>query len=122
MATVPEESGEYQTIRRRTKELFNINLKDIQTQAIHLLLFQKLDLILIAKTGFGKSIIFQAVPLIAEQAGICLILMPLKALEDEQCEKLKHIPFASPFVLKDDSNTKSNRKNIREGQYTHQYI
>lgn len=114
-----KEETEHQLIEKRVKDLFHINLKTIQLQAIYHVLFQRSDLILIAKTGFGKSIIFQATPLIEEQAGICLILMPLKALQDEQCEKLKYISSANPFVLNGDSNNKFNRKAIREGQYTH---
>ena len=94
----------------------------MQLQAIHHVLFQKSDFILIAKTEFRKSIIFQAASFIEEQAGICLILMLLKALQDEQCEKLKHIPFANPFVLNGDSNSKFNRKAVRVGQYTHSII
>lgn len=120
--TTYKEKMEYQLIKRRAKELFHIDLKDIQLQAIHYVLFQRSDLILIAKTGFGKSIIFQAASLIEEQTGICLILMPLKALQDEQCEKLKHISSANPFVLNGDSNNQFNRKAIREGQYTHSMI
>lgn len=110
---------EYQLIEDQVKNLFNIDLKDIQTEAIHSLIFQKSDLILIAKTGFGKSIIFQATPLLIEQPGICLILMPLKALEKEQCRKLDRIALAKPLVLDGDSNTDSNRRKIREGLYTH---
>ena len=116
---IDKERTEHQLIEKRVKELFHIDLKIIQLQAIHHVLFQRSDLILIAKTGFGKSIIFQATPLIEEQAGICLILMPLKALQDEQCEKLKHISSADPFVLNGDNNNKFNRKAIREGRYTH---
>lgn len=116
---IDKEKAEYQLIEKRVQELFHINLKTIQLQAIHHVLFQRSDLILIAKTGFGKSIIFQATPLIEEQAGICLILMPLKALQDEQCEKLKHISSANPFVLNGDSNNNFNRKAIRNGRFTH---
>jgi superfamily II DNA or RNA helicase len=57
METVMTKELEYQLINRRVKELFNISLKDLQTQAIHHLLMRNSDLILIAKTGFGKTVI-----------------------------------------------------------------
>ena len=47
-----------QAIQVQVSSLFNIHPKDIQTDAIYQLVYQQADLILIAKTGFGKSIIF----------------------------------------------------------------
>lgn len=41
------------------------------------------DLILIAKTGWGKSMIFQSIPAL-RKGGIALILMPLNLLEEDQ--------------------------------------
>lgn len=120
--TTDKMKTEYQLIRRQVEKLFHINLKDIQLEAIHYVLFQRSDLILIAKTGFGKNIIFQAMSLINEQTGLYLILMPLKTLQDEQCEKLKYISSANVFVLNGDSNNRFNRKAIREGRYTHSMI
>lgn len=115
----PEEVGQHELIQTKVRSLFQIRLKDQQLEAIHHLMFQRLDLILIAKTGFGKSIIFQAAPLIEEPIGICLILMPLKALQNEQCEKLKQISSANPIVLDGDNNNKFNREKIKNGLYTH---
>lgn len=114
-----EKINQCEKIHDRVGSFFQINLKDQQLQAIHHLVHRRLDLILIAKTGFGKSIIFQAAPLIEEPFGICLILMPLKALQNEQCEKLKQIVSVKPFILNADSNSKINRKNIKDGMYTH---
>ena len=39
------------------------------------------DLILIARTGWGKSMIFQSIPML--RGGVCLMLMPLNLLEEE---------------------------------------
>lgn len=86
MASV--ETEQHQLIQAKTQSLFQIDLKRQQLQAVHHLLFQRIDLILIGKTGFGKSIIFQAAPLIENST---VILMSLKALQDEHCEKPKHV-------------------------------
>jgi superfamily II DNA or RNA helicase len=45
-------------IQRCVNELFGFEPKDKQVEAIRKLLYDKSDLILIAKTGFGKSIVF----------------------------------------------------------------
>ena len=76
-------------------------------------------MILIAKTGFGKSIIFQAAPLMFDPARIAIIIMPLKALENEQCRKLSKIKGCRSFVLNGDSNTKTHLRMISEGNFTH---
>jgi ATP-dependent helicase YprA (DUF1998 family) len=107
-------------IQRRVNELFDFEPKDKQVEAIRKLLYDKSDLILIAKTGFGKSIIFQALPLIQEELKLAsLIIMPLNLLQEEQAEKLKTIAGAHPFVLNGDTNTRKNRREIGEGVYTH---
>ena len=54
--------------------------KDKQVDAIRTLLADREDLILIAKTRFRKSIIFQAAPLISSPSKEVLIVMPLNAL------------------------------------------
>ena len=103
-------------IQRRVNELFGFEPNDKQVKAIWKLLYDKSDLILIAKTGFGKSIIF----LIREELKLAsLIIMPLNLLQEEQAEKLKMIAGAHPFVLNVDTNTWKNRREISEGVYTH---
>ena len=107
-------------IRHRVNELFGFEPKNKQVEAIRHLLYDKRDLILIAKTGFGKSIIFQALPLIEEESKqASLIIMPLNLLQEEQAEKLKTIPGAKPFILNGDTNTRKNRHEIGAGAYTH---
>jgi superfamily II DNA helicase RecQ len=98
-----------------------LNAKPGQVEALRHLLRDRRDLILIAKTGYGKSIIFQAAPLIdaAMGAGICLIIMPLTLLQEEQSQQLKHIPLAKPVVLIGDSNKQKLREEIGQGLYTH---
>jgi superfamily II DNA helicase RecQ len=49
-----------------------------QNQAIRKLVIDRKDLILVAPTGWGKSVVFQATPALA--AGICLMIMPLTLL------------------------------------------
>ncbi|KAJ3453928.1 hypothetical protein MRS44_013124 [Fusarium solani] len=53
-----------------------------QVEAIRKLVVDQKDMILIAPTGWGKSLVFQTVPALA--GGICLMIMPLTLLEEDQ--------------------------------------
>ena len=108
-----------QDVCRKIEDCFKFPAKEEQVTAIETLVKDREDVILVAKTGFGKSIIFQAVPLMFDNPKTALIIMPLKALEDEQCEKLSRIQGCRPFVLNGDSNSPSNQARIRAGEFTH---
>ena len=53
-----------------------------QLQAIRVLVRDRRDLILIAPTGWGKSVVFQSIPALC--GGICIMIMPLTLLEEDQ--------------------------------------
>ena len=107
------------SIKGRVKELFKFEIKPEQLEALHHLIIRKQDLILIAGTSFGKSLIFQAAPLILGTDNMCLVIMPLKAIEQEQDLGLQAIPTAKPFVLDGEHNTKQNLLKIARGSFTH---
>ena len=62
--------------------LLKFPLHSGQIDAIRSLAVDQLDLILIALTGWGKSVVFQVIP--ALWGGICLMIMPLNLLEEDQ--------------------------------------
>lgn len=62
--------------------LLGFRPRDGQIEAIRSLAVDQLDLILIAPAGWGKSAVFQAIP--ALRGGICLMIMPLNLLEEDQ--------------------------------------
>lgn len=78
-------------IERAILDRFGVVAKAEQVDAIKALVFEQQDVILVARTGFGKSIVFQATPLMFLPAKVALIIMPLKALEEEQGAKLQLI-------------------------------
>ena len=80
------------------------------------------DVVLIAKTGYGKSMIFHSIPMLGK-GKIALILMPLNALQDDQLESIRQlnnggIP-AKPCVVNSKTKTPALLKAIRRGEYTH---
>jgi ATP-dependent helicase YprA (DUF1998 family) len=110
---------------RRGRSFGYPNLRDQQLDALEKLIEHKIDVMLIAKTSFGKSLIFQLAPLLMpdpEELGIALILMPLTLLQQNQAENVikrgAHLG-AKCIVLDQDSNDRRNRRLIAEGKYTH---
>ena len=56
-----------ENIARIIKESFGVDAKDQQVDILQTLMDKQGDVILIARTGFGKSIPFQAAPLLFSQ-------------------------------------------------------
>ena len=65
--------------------LFKFPLRDGQIEAIRSLAIDQKDLILVAPTGWGE-IVYQAIPVL--RGGVCLMIMPLNLLEEDQVIKL----------------------------------
>ena len=88
-------------------------------EAICTLFYKQRDLLLLAKTEFGKSLIFQLVPFLSAKPGVVLTLMPLKLLEAEQSEMINRIPQGKGIVLNGENNNKQGLDDIVKGGYTH---
>lgn len=109
--------------RHRCREfgpiVFRFSLHDEQVDAIRTLFFEQRDLLLLAKTGFGKSLIFQLLPFMTPVPGLVLILMPLKLLQAEQSTMINRIANAKSIVLNGENNLASVHREIAKGGYTH---
>lgn len=90
-----------------------------QIRTLFRLIYGKGDVLLIARTGFGKSIIFHAYTILTGL--ITLQLIPLSKLGDEQLADIRRYPGTSPCLV--DSRTKAGEdkllKGIAKGEYTH---
>ena len=62
---------------------------------------------------------FQAAPLMFDPTQTTLIIMPLKALKDQQCNEIQNIKDCKPFVLNRDTNNAHNLKFVQSNQFTH---
>ena len=71
-----------ESLSEKICRIFGYDPRPEQLEAIATLAIDLKDLILIAKTGWGKSMIFQCLPLL--RGGICLIIFPLDLIEEEQ--------------------------------------
>lgn len=90
-----------------------------QVRTLRRLIFGQSDVLLIARTGFGKSLIFHAYSILTGK--ITIQLIPLTKLGDEQLSDIRRFTGARPCLV--DAKTRSEEKRILEriaaGQYTH---
>jgi hypothetical protein len=101
------------------RHLYPFEPRQKQVDAIWHLVFKKKDLLLAAKTSFGKSVIFQAAPLFC-RGGIGLIIIPLDRIGQEQCIKIQRLPGArSVFINGMTDKTDALAQEIEMGVYTH---
>jgi hypothetical protein len=101
------------------RHLYPSEPRQKQVDAIWHLVFKREDLLLTAKTSFGKSVIFQAAPLFC-RGGIGLIIIPLDRIGQEQCIKIQRLPGArSVFINGRTDKTDALAQEIEMGVYTH---
>ena len=80
---IPEDPPSAEKLRDLLHRLHGFQPRPDQVEAIKTLAIDQRDLILIARTGWGKSMIFQSVPAL-RTGGIALLIMPLNLLEEDQ--------------------------------------
>lgn len=99
--------------------IFGFTLQEAQVDALYTLFYKQRDLLLLAKTGFGKSLIFQLLPSIYDPTGVVIILMPLKLLQAEQNNMINRIATGKAIALTGENNQKVVQKSIASQNYTH---
>ena len=86
-------------------------------------LYNGKDVILVAMTGFGKTLIMMGFNLLfnAEDRSITVIISPLKAIEQGQARESRNTykQAIRPFVLNGESNTFQNCHDIAQDMYTY---
>jgi superfamily II DNA helicase RecQ len=88
-----------------------------QRNALQHLIYKGKDLILIAKTSFGKSMILQAVSLLIRKS-IAVVVLPLDQIGLEQTEYITRIG-GRPFFLNASTISTKVLTDIQKGKYTH---
>jgi superfamily II DNA helicase RecQ len=90
---------------------------DGQREALRHLVFLRKDMILIAKTSFGKSMLLQAVSLLLKNA-ITLIVLPLNQIGVEQTEYIRNLG-GRPCFLNVDTISAELLEEVKAAKYTH---
>ena len=102
----------------RLKVIHSKSPKAGQLLAIDTLFNEKKDVILIAKTGYGKSMVFHSVSALKSDT-MTLMVMPLLALEEDQKLAIKNMQGNSnPCILNGETMTKELLSEIQSGVFT----
>jgi len=90
-----------------------------QVRAVRRLVYRHGDTLLFARTGFGKSIIMHAVPLLTDK--ITIQLTPLNKLGEEQVRDIGRLPGARPCLVTAEIKHKNPAlfEQIRGLDFTH---
>lgn len=104
----------------RIEELFGYKPRLVQIETVHAVACQHQSLILVAKTGIGKSLIFEAIPLLDPlRPGVALAVMPLKHIQQQQLGKINKIQGARAAVYDGENCHQDLRYSIAAGYFTH---
>lgn len=99
--------------------IFGFTLHEEQIDAFWCLFYEQRDLLLLTKTEFGESLIFQLLPFMTLVAGVVLILMPLKLFQAEQSLMINQKPTGKALVFNGENNHKHIHQQAAKGDYTH---
>lgn len=86
--------------------IYGFELQEGQVDAVSTLFYEWRNLLLLAKTGFEKSLIFQIMPFIFNPTGVVIILIPLKLLQAEQNSMINCIASGKAIALTGENNDK----------------
>lgn len=90
----------------------SITLKEDQERCVQLLLEEE-NVLFVQPTGYGKSIVYNLVPILKdmttdEDGHIALVVSPLRALMADQCQSTKAKGITSVCVTKKDEMTQED--------------
>ncbi len=95
------------------------NPKDEQVYTLRRLIYRDGDMLLVAATSWGKSIIFHVYSILTTKTTIQII--PLKKLGSEQLEDIRKLSYTNPCLLTSDTKKEEETliSQIRAGNHTH---
>ena len=94
------EEWKFRQIREKVQLAFNIDVKPRQAGAIHDLAIKRHDVIVIAGTGSGKSLVYQSL-LAVQTGGIALVISPTLALMHDQIQSLRKTGLTATALTSD---------------------
>ena len=120
----------WQIAFQNVKELFKIeNLHQEQVEGIKAFFETSSHVFINLPTAFGKSMIFQSLPLIADclygrPRGSCtlVVISPLQALIKDQVDYLQNLSFPAISIVDDTCDDTDIIQMVINGVYTHVYI
>jgi len=105
-------------VRNALRRLYSFEPQSEQVEAVKRLMVDRKDLMLIAKTSFGKSMMFQAMSAIIPSR-ITIVIVPLTIIGKQQRDKIASFPGTKPVLLTAKTRTKKILAEIQAGVFTH---
>jgi superfamily II DNA helicase RecQ len=120
LAAEENDTERHDVIVHAVELLYGFKPRPEQVDCIKWLLYEKKDLILVAKTSFRKSLVMQVLPCLVPDS-IIIVILPLLALGAEQEEKILRIlgPFARPAFVYGNNVSYELLRDIQRREYTH---
>ena len=112
-----DEAEQNKAIDKAIQLLYPYTPREGQRNALRHLIYKRKDLILIAKTSFGKSMILQAVSVLIRKS-TTVVVLPLDQVGLEQTEYITRIG-GRPIFLNADTISMKVLTDIQNGKYTH---
>jgi hypothetical protein len=109
-----EQADQTALIAEAIRTMYPYERRTMQIESIRALIFDRRDVILIAKTSFGKSMIPQSVSALKRNT-MTIMIIPLTELGKEQLRKIQSLPECRPVLLAEEIFKKEkNRKEVFE--------
>lgn len=119
-ARLADEQAQKNAVEEAIQHIYPYPPREGQRDALWQLIYQQKDLILIAKTSFGKSMILQAVSILLKKT-MTVVVLPLDRIGQEQAEYITNIG-GRPCFLNADTINKKILEDVKNGLYTHLLI
>lgn len=116
-AVAKDEILQKEAVDQAVSYLYPYRPRTGQRDALHHLIYRQKDLILIAKTAFGKSMILQAVSVLLRKS-ITIVILPLDQIGLEQEEYIRRIG-GKPCFLNSETINEKLLTQIQKGHFTH---
>jgi RAD3-like DEAD/DEAH box helicase/helicase-like protein len=118
-----EQADQTALIAEAIRTMYPYEGRGMQIESIRALIFDRRDVILIAKTSFGKSMIPQSVSALKRHT-MTIMIIPLTELGKEQLQKIQSLPGCRPVLLaeeifKKEKNRKEVFERLKRCEYTH---
>ena len=99
-------------------KLYSYTNKSDQLKELHWLIFQQKNLLLIAKTLYDKSMLFQTL-MIIQNSDIALLILSLNVIDKKQLAKIKSMSSVKSVLLNHATVNKQILQNIKNEKHTH---
>ena len=102
---------DFSELEKRICDVFKINQLTVQQKTAIQGVLDGNDVFMGTKTGSGKSLVYESVPILFG-GGCCVVIAPLLSIMKEQCERLNSLNFRATYIGRDHKEDKGIKNGI----------